>query len=50
VTPNTLAERTEYLTSPEDVADSHGFAKVRRFCPDHATLIVRPGRALEVSE
>jgi len=50
VTPNTLAEQTEYLSSPEEVADSYGFARVGRSCPDHAALIAWPGRALEVSE
>jgi hypothetical protein len=42
--------QTEYLTSPEELADWHGFARVERFYPNHAALIIRPGRALEVSE
>jgi hypothetical protein len=34
----------------EELADWHGFARVERSYPDHAALIVGPGRALEVSE
>jgi hypothetical protein len=50
VTPNTQAEQTEYPTSLEELADWHGFARVERFYPNHAALIIRPGRGLEVSE
>ncbi len=48
--PNTQAEQTEYLTSPEELADWHGFARAEMSCPDHAALIVRLGRALELPE
>jgi hypothetical protein len=50
VTPNLQAEQTEYLTSPEELADWHGLARVGRTCPDHAVLIVVLGRVLELSE
>jgi hypothetical protein len=50
VTPNTQAEQTEYPTSPKELVGWQGFAEVGTSCPAHATLIVGPGRALEVSE
>ena len=34
----------------EELADWHGFARVERFCSNHAPLIVRPGQALGLSE
>jgi hypothetical protein len=50
VAPNTQAEQTEYLTSPEELADWHGFARVERSCPDYAALVVRLAQVLELSE